>query len=233
MVVKGVYLVRFLEQQDRVKACDMNEFMFDKKPFIVKPWVASMSYEKEHLSTLPIQTRFSSLDVMYWGERSLGKIAGMLGEVKRFDTATTNKARGMFARVLIDMSNTNDFPDELCYENEHGELVTKAVTYDWKPLWCKKCEQLGYVEEHCKTVLPSTPKIVAVVDNKGFQLIQSRTKSVQQGPPVRPLIPTQSGLAGILATGNGFNVLDSAVEGIETVEEEPNKGAGGFPIHGQ
>ena len=68
MVVKGVYLVRFLEQQDRVKACDMNEFMFDKKPFIVKPWVASMSYEKEHLSTLPIQTRFSSLDVMYWGE---------------------------------------------------------------------------------------------------------------------------------------------------------------------
>ena len=54
MVAKGVYLVRFLEQQDRVKACDMNRFMLDEKSFIVKPWVASMSYEKEHLSTLPI-----------------------------------------------------------------------------------------------------------------------------------------------------------------------------------
>ena len=54
----------------------------------------------------------------------------MLGEVKHFDTATNNKARGMFARVLIDMSITNVFPDELCYENEHGELVTQPVTYD-------------------------------------------------------------------------------------------------------
>ena len=110
---------------------------------------------------------------MYWGERSLGKIAGMLVEVKCFDTATTNKARGMYARVLIDMSITDDFPDKICYENEHGELVTQAVMYDWKPLWCKKCEQLGHTEEHCKTGLPSTPKVVAVVDSEGFQLVQS------------------------------------------------------------
>ena len=70
-----------------------------------------LCHEKEQLSTLPIWTRFPGLDVMYWGERSLGKISGMLGEVKRFDTTTTNKTRGMFARVLIDMSITNDFPE--------------------------------------------------------------------------------------------------------------------------
>ena len=46
------------------------------------------------------------------------------------DKATTNKARGMYARVLIDMSITDDFADEICYENEHGELVTQAVMYD-------------------------------------------------------------------------------------------------------
>ena len=48
---------------------------------------------------------------------------------------------------------------------------------------------------------------------------------------MRPVIPTRSGLAGILASGNGFGVLDSVAEGSETVEEEPNKDAGGFPIH--
>ena len=182
-------------------------------PFLVKPWVACMSYEKENLSTLPIWTRFPGLDVMYWGERSLGKIVGMLGEVKQFDTATTNKARGMFARAIIDMSITNDFSDELCYENEHGELVMQPITYDWKALWCKKCEKLGHVEEHCKTVLPPTPKNATIVDNKSFQLIQSRTKTVQQDPPARPLTPSQSGLAGSLATDNGFHVLDNALEG--------------------
>ena len=90
---------------------------------------------------------------------------------------------------------------------------------------------LGHTEEHCKAGFPPTPKVVAVVDSEGFQLVQTRTNLVQQGPPVRPVIPTQSGLAGILATGNGFNVLDSVAEGSESVEEEPNKGAGGFPIH--
>ena len=84
MVAKDVFLVHFVEQQDREIACDMNGFMFDKKPFIIKPWVASMSYDKENLSTLSVWTRFPGLDVMYWGDRCLSKIAGMLGVVKRF-----------------------------------------------------------------------------------------------------------------------------------------------------
>ena len=87
------------------------------------------------------------------------------------------------------------------------------------------------MEEHSKTGFPSTPKVVAVVDSEGFQLVQSRTNLVQHGPPVRPVIPTQSGLAGILATGNDFDVLDGVAEVSEAVEEEPNKGDGGFPIH--
>lgn len=37
MVAKGVLLVRFMEQQAHEKAVEMNGFMFDKKPFIVKP----------------------------------------------------------------------------------------------------------------------------------------------------------------------------------------------------
>jgi hypothetical protein len=37
MVAKGVFLLRFMEQNAREKACEMNGFMFDKKPFIVKP----------------------------------------------------------------------------------------------------------------------------------------------------------------------------------------------------
>ena len=44
--------------------------------------------------------------------------------VKCFDTTTAHKARGMFARVLIDMNITYEFLDEVCFENEHGELIT-------------------------------------------------------------------------------------------------------------
>ena len=102
------------------------------------PVVVAATETMNTMTNFTICTRCPGLVVTYWGERSLGKIVGMLGEVKRFDIAKTNKAMGMFIRVLLDMSITNDFPDELYFENEYGELVTQAVMYDWKPLWCKK-----------------------------------------------------------------------------------------------
>lgn len=66
----------------------------------------------------------------------------MLGKVKLLDTV--NKARVMFARELIEMSLNDKFLDEILFENEHRELVTQSILYDWKRLWCKKCEQLGH-----------------------------------------------------------------------------------------
>ena len=43
MVVKGVFLVRFQSMEDMKSACSMNGIIFDKKPFIVKPWTKNMS----------------------------------------------------------------------------------------------------------------------------------------------------------------------------------------------
>lgn len=60
-----------------------------------------MSYDKESLNTLQIWTRFPGL---YEGERKLENNDEMLGVMKRFDVTTTNKARGMFTRVLIEMN---------------------------------------------------------------------------------------------------------------------------------
>ena len=139
----------------------------------------------------------------------------------------------MFARVLIDMSITNEFPDEVCFENEHGELITQSVIYDRKPLWCKKCEQLGHVEEIYKVISQPLHKVAVEVDGEGFQLVQSKAKLTHHPSTVRPLIPSQSGLADILTNANGFDALESVEEGIEIADEESNKGTGGFPIHDQ
>ena len=87
MVEKGVFLIRFHSQQDRISACEMNGILFDKKPFIVKPWTPSMSYSKYNLSSLPIWVKFPGFDDRYWGEKSLTKIASMLGPVLRVDGA--------------------------------------------------------------------------------------------------------------------------------------------------
>ncbi|XP_057532545.1 uncharacterized protein LOC130810484 [Amaranthus tricolor] len=43
MVNRGFFLVRFSSKDDQEKACYMNGILFDKKPFIVKPWFPKIS----------------------------------------------------------------------------------------------------------------------------------------------------------------------------------------------
>lgn len=69
---------------------------------------------------------FLELDVMYWGEKCLSKIAGMLRTVIKMDGATSERGRMMYARGLIGMNVTQGFHDAIYFENEHGELVTQA-----------------------------------------------------------------------------------------------------------
>ena len=54
MVRKGVFIVRLNDKLARDKACEMSGILFDKKPFIIKPWKVKMSMEKENPSTIPI-----------------------------------------------------------------------------------------------------------------------------------------------------------------------------------
>lgn len=65
MVSKGVFFVRFQNLEDMNAACNMNGVLFDKKPFLVKPWTKHLSYDKNDLSSVPIWIRFPKLDVSY------------------------------------------------------------------------------------------------------------------------------------------------------------------------
>lgn len=163
-----MFLIRFQSQHDRIRACEMNGILFDKKPFIVKPWTSSMSYSKDHLSSLPIWVKFPGLDVRYWGEKSLTKIASMIGPILRVDGATTNKDRMMYARVLVDVNVSQGLYDELFFENEHGELISQKVEYVWKPLRCNRCAQFGHLDSACRVGTASVVQHKHAEDNESF-----------------------------------------------------------------
>ena len=79
----------------------------------------------------------------------LKKIAGYLGTVLKVDNATLTKTRLMYARVLVYMNVTEGFLEELFCSNEHNELISQRVQYDWTPTWCTKCVQFGHVVVDC------------------------------------------------------------------------------------
>lgn len=62
---KGVFIVRMMSNLDRDKACDMSGILFDKKPFVVKPWTPKPSASKTELKYLLIWVSFPGLELEY------------------------------------------------------------------------------------------------------------------------------------------------------------------------
>lgn len=59
--------------------------MFDKKKkkkktLIVEPWSPNMDIRKADVEIVPIWVKFPALDIKYWGQASLSKIAGIIGK---------------------------------------------------------------------------------------------------------------------------------------------------------
>ncbi|XP_057539564.1 uncharacterized protein LOC130817725 [Amaranthus tricolor] len=114
-------------------------------------------------------------NVKYWGESTLRKIVGYLGRPLKIDTATLKIERMWYAQVLVDMDINEGFPEELYYTNEHDELVTQLVQYEWIPLWCSKCSQFGHMNTECRVGIKQTKSYANLaVDEDGFRSVKTR-----------------------------------------------------------
>lgn len=172
MVDSGVFIVRLKTMDDRDKAYESNGVLFDNKPFIIKPWKPEMSTDKSSLSTMPVWIQLPKLRMEYWGEKSLRKIARLVGSVIKLDQATSHKIRLQFSRVLVELNTNEEYPEEIHFINVKDELVTQKVTYEWKPILCKKCKKMGYFDQECKTGEKATkPDNRQRKDKEGFQKV--------------------------------------------------------------
>lgn len=134
MVNRGVFVVRFLKKEHQVQASNMNGFLFDRKPFVVKPWSTNISFAKPGLTIIPVWAKLHQLNLRYWTDSMLKRMAGYLGVVLKVDEATLLKSRKSFARVLVQMNVEEGFPEELYFSNEYDEIITQPVQYDWIPI---------------------------------------------------------------------------------------------------
>lgn len=179
MVKKGMFLVRFhtMDMRDKVLT---GHFFFDGKPLIMKPWSVDMDMEKEEIRSVPIWIQLK-LNIKYWGEKALFKIVNQIGKPVKRDSATTNRDKFHFARVLVDMPITHSLPDQVSFMDEHGELIKVDIKYEWKPSKCGVCKMVGHQDAECRqgnrkawvqkhSMQPVKPMVQApAVDQEGFQ----------------------------------------------------------------
>lgn len=93
---------------------------------------------------IPVWIRLMNLDIKYWGQNALTKIAGMVGNPLKADRATTQKQRLQFARILVEVEPDQMYPDMVMFENECGAIIEQEVRYEWKPVFCKACGNFGH-----------------------------------------------------------------------------------------
>lgn len=145
----------------------------------------------------------------------------------------------MYARALVEMDISEKFSDEIHFTNEFEELVSQKVSYDWFPVLCSKCNQLGHLTEDYRVGAQKSKGLkphsqakglteVARQVNKGKQVI---TNSVTNTLPVAL---DSDNLVDPLPIANSFGLLGALDLPSDNVVQDPpqeiNIALGAHPI---
>lgn len=136
LISKGVFLVRFTTMENRDKVIATPKPFFENKPVFLKAWEPEMEIHKEELKMIPIWIQLWGLELKYWGEKSLSKILGKLGNFMKVDQATINWEKLQYLRVMVEVNISQTFPDTIQFINEKGFLTAADFKYEWKPEKC-------------------------------------------------------------------------------------------------
>ncbi|RZB52267.1 hypothetical protein D0Y65_048636 [Glycine soja] len=113
-------------------------------PLLIREWRPGFKIKDELLRTLPIWVKLPQLPIILWGDTSLNKIGSALGNPIMTDECTANRLRVSYARILVEMDITNELPQTITIADNEGEKIQQAIEYEWRPLFCNKCQKVGH-----------------------------------------------------------------------------------------
>ncbi|XP_056697309.1 uncharacterized protein [Spinacia oleracea] len=221
VAAKGVFLVRFTTMARRDEVLASKRPFFDSKPVVLKAWTQDMDFSKEDLRSVPIWVKLHQLDFKYWGEKRLTKIVGKLGTLKHVDSATAKRDKLVFARVQVEVSVEQVFPDKLQFINEKGSVTEIGVESEWRPVVCSQCKGMGHEVAKCRKNMGRriwVPKVVV------SPLANHDSEQVQQFQPVQNPSRRVKPIPAGISVGNHFQVL-----GVDHGEDQGDGGGGVNP----
>ncbi|CAI8584605.1 unnamed protein product [Vicia faba] len=121
------------------------------------------------------------LPLYLWGDKSLNKIGNTLGNPIVTDECTTNRLRVSYARILVEMNITKELPKVITIRDQDGEKMLRPIEYEWMPLFCGKCQNIGH---NCDKSKPKTmqwkPKSSPIEEIKVPIMVQDKNKVIEK-----------------------------------------------------
>jgi hypothetical protein len=178
---EGYFILRFHSLSDKDAVLMQSPYTIRNMSMLLRDWKPDFSLKRDMLRTLPIWVKLPQLPLYLWGIKSLNKIGSAIGNPLVTDECTAHKLRVSYARLFIEVDVTQELPNDITIRDNEGNKIKQLVEYEWKPLYCEKCQKVGHICEQ------DPPK---------------KTKKIwKPRPPATPALATTSAPTDVSVTG--------------------------------
>lgn len=132
-------MVQFEDFEARAKVIEAGPWYFDNKPVIVKPWSATVSPERDRLSSDPIWIKLPGLRLHLWVAPMISELASVVGRPLYTYMMTSNRSRLAYARLCVEIGLEAELPKVIIIRDPNGGLIEQYVEYEWVLMQCKVC----------------------------------------------------------------------------------------------
>ncbi|XP_021774067.1 uncharacterized protein LOC110738017 [Chenopodium quinoa] len=115
----------------------------------MRKWEPGLDLSEDTILQIPVWVRFPDLNLKFWSQATLMKIAGLVGNPIKTDKATASKELLEYARVMVEVQVDGNFPEYVDFLDEEGRVVHQEVVFEWKPVKCSMYNGLGHDVSKC------------------------------------------------------------------------------------
>lgn len=124
------------------------------------------------MAKVTVRIHLPRLDLQFWGEKTLDKLASKIGNPIRTDKMKATKGRVSYAHILIDIDADKELVEHFCFKGPDGRVYNPKVEYEWRPIRCNQCLMWGHLKEACRSAVPKqiwVPKKLPEASKVGIQ----------------------------------------------------------------
>ena len=140
----GYFIVKCKNREDMELVMEQGPYFIYGKSLFLRKWTSDFEMKEDLLRVLPIWITLPQFPLHLWGERSISKIASMVGKPITTDECTAKKLRISYARVLVEVDITQKPIETVDIMDHKGKLVEQKIEYEWRPMYCQSCLKIGH-----------------------------------------------------------------------------------------
>ena len=146
----GWLIFRFFSAIDMGRVLCRGHYLVQGKPLVLKPMPLYFDFGKPDMASVPVWVRLPNLPLECWSPACLSKISNVIRKHIRCDYVTLSMSKVSFARVMVEVTLTDDLPRSIHLSMPDETIINQKVIYEYKPRFCSNCHLPSHTTNVCQ-----------------------------------------------------------------------------------